>query len=237
MLPAARPAPWAEHLWPAAQEPFTEWGSVPCATAGIRRQRRRWPRARRPSEPCRVLRPASDPRAFHPPPRTWPARLIAGESMVRHDGESATRTEAPGGTLTHAVLLAQPHDVPVVVAPDLTEGEQRVGHEHPVRRQDLRAASTTMRSGAGRLTTVVVKAARSAGLRCTLRELAAVVEDIGAGSTLGHSRALDRKPERARRADGDDGGGRLGGASAVSTAARHASRVIRSFSSVSRPCV
>ena len=138
---ATRPRRGREHpIWPAAQIPFTERQQA-------FRDRGHTPTAlRAPFEElsyCTMPRAATGQRPSTAPSSTTvsaEARLIAGQMWFGTIAtRSPTRTASPGRHGEHAVLLAQPHDVPVVVPPHRSEGRRCIGDDHPVRREHLRA--------------------------------------------------------------------------------------------------
>ncbi len=160
------------------------------------------------------------------------ARLIVGQTWF---GTIATRSPIRATRVRRdaddAVLLAQPDDVPVVVAPHPAEGGRRVGDEHPVGRQHLRPGVDDDAGPAPGGATTVVDRERGevGGPAGALRDLAPVVEDVRARAGPrsrrdSGSRSGTCPPSRPRRPARRCPRPRI--SSAVSTAAPQASSVM-----------
>src|SRR4051812_22829363 len=80
-------------------------------------------------------RPAGDDGVV-PHDRQLARKVDRGADVVRDDEQPVADGDVRRRRhLEHAVLLRQPHDIPLVVAHDAAEAERRVRDEHPVRRQ------------------------------------------------------------------------------------------------------
>ena len=155
---------------------------------------------------------------------------VADRARPRPAGRSRRRAPRSGATTSQSSW-------PQIRA----ERRRRVGDEHAVRGEDLRAGvdddpvrCRPRDDGRDRERSEVGVAARA------LRDLAAVVEDVRARAVPRSRRGM-RIAKRNVPADPTEttgaGSPRARIASAVSTAAAHASRVSRSFSAGSRACV
>ena len=200
----------AEPIWPDAAEGVHATACRRCATAATRR--RRCARPPRPSSTRYWTRPRA---ATGQRPTTRAAlddrhgvrEVDRRADVVRDDRDAiadrarrrpAARSTTPCSSLRRTTSQSS---WPQTAA----EGRGRIGDEHPVGGEHLRAGvdddpvgRRAGDDGRDRERGEVGGPARA------LRDLAAVVEDVRAGPHLGHAGAADREAERAGRADRHD---------------------------------